>query len=565
MAERDGSEHDHGADAGRRRSDTDTDAGSDTGTGGGIDRRRVLGVAAAVAGVAGLGATVAGCSDSGPGTGSGTDTGSAGAASAKAAGAGSGNGSGSGPGTAEQDLPGDSEWRITSYGPASAIEGYADKVSVLPGEAVGLRVSTTAPSFRVSAYRMGWYNGAEARLVWQSGQVPGSVQSAARFESSTRTVYTSWHDSLTVRTSNWPEGAYLLRLESSAGHRSFVPLVVRSASAAGKVLLMHAPATWQAYNLWGGYSLYQGPSGSYSSRSYEVSFDRPYDNGGGEKFLVYERAVVALAERLRLPVAYTTGIDVHQDPAVLSGARAVISLGHDEYWTPQQRASVTTARDAGTNVAFLGANTCFRRIRFGSGLSSAGPDRTVICYKTAYTRDPLYGHDGALVTTDYRTAPAADPESSMTGVFYEGYPTDAPFVVHAADHWLYAGAGVKDGDSFAHLIGVEYDRVTPGQPTPRPLQIIGHSPLVCDGTSSHADAAYYTVPSGAGVFASGTMRWVEGLMAATRDDRGDHGMDRRTAAFVNRTTENLLRAFAAGPAGKTRPAPQDNVKAVYGA
>ncbi len=247
---------------------------------------------------------------------------------------------------------------------------------------------------------------------------------------------------------------------------------------------------------------------------------------------------------------------------MLDGARAVISLGHDEYWTPQQRDAVTKARDAGVNVAFLGANACYRRIRFGSSPTAA--NRTVICYKTAYTMDPLYGHDAALVTTDYRVAPAAHPESSMTGVLYEGYPTDAPYVVHAADHWLFEGTGVKNGDSFNHLVGVEYDRVTPDQPTPRPIQILAHSPLVCGGQSSHADSAYYTTPNGAGVFASGTMRWVEGLMAGSRDDRGDHGMGRRTAAFVTRTTENLLRAFAAGPAGRMQPTPRDNVHEVYG-
>jgi len=247
---------------------------------------------------------------------------------------------------------------------------------------------------------------------------------------------------------------------------------------------------------------------------------------------------------------------------VLKGARAVFSLGHDEYWTPQQRQSVTQARDAGVNLAFLGANTCFRRIRLDP--SPTGANRKVVCYRGAYQQDPLYGHEPALVTNDYRDAPAAHPESSMTGVLYEGYPTDASFVVHSADHWLFDGTGVKNGDSFEHLVGVEYDRVTPDQPTPRPLQILAHSPLVCGGKASHSDAAYYTVPSGAGVFASGTMRWVEGLMAGTRDDGGDHGMNSRTAAFVTRTTQNLMQAFAEGPAGRMQPAPADNVHEVYG-
>jgi hypothetical protein len=515
----------------------------------GIDRRRVLGAAAAVAGAAGLGAAVAGCSDS-----------HAGAPVSEASPSKTAISTASAP-VAEQDLPGDPGWRLTSAGPPNAIEGYADKVSVLPGEPVALRVSTTSASFHVSAFRMGWYGGAEARLVWRSASVPGGVQSKPVFDAATRTIHAPWHDSLTLSTTGWPAGAYLLRLESSAGHQRYVPLIVRSASAAGAVLLMHGPATWQAYNTWGGYSLYQGENGAYDTRSYVVSFDRPYDDVGAEKFLVYERAAVALAERLGLPVAYTTGIDVHQDPKILDGARAVFSLGHDEYWTPEQRQYVTRARDAGVNLAFLGANTCFRRIRFGA--TATGANRTVLCYKTAYEQDPLYRHNSALVTTDYRAAPAAHPESSMTGVLYEGYPTDAPFVVREADHWLFAGTGVKNGDSFAHLIGVEYDRVTPNQPTPRPLQILAHSPLVCNGTKSHSDMAYYTVPSGAGVFASGTMRWVEGLMAGTRDDGGDHGMNGRTRDFVTRTTENLMRAFAEGPAGRTQPAPKDNVHEVY--
>jgi hypothetical protein len=461
----------------------------------------------------------------------------------------------------EQDLPGDANWGISSVGEPDTIVGYADQHSVLPGRNFDLYVSTTSTSYQVRAFRVGWYGGAQARLVWTSDAQPGSAQADSLFEDATRRVYTKWTKSLTVSTENWPEGAYLLRLDAANGHQRYVPMIVRSASAEGKVLLMHAVATWQAYNLWGGYDLYQGMDGSYDSRSYVVSLDRPYDDVGAEKFMVYERAAVVLAERLRLPIAYTTGIDVHTDPSVLKGAKAIFSLGHDEYWTPQQRQYVTAARDAGANLAFLGANTCFRRVRFES--SGLGTNRNVICYKTAYEEDPLYGGDDALVTTDFRADPSPDPESSMTGVLYEGYPTDAPYVVINADHWLYEGTGVKNGDSFDHLVGVEYDRVTPGDPTPRPIEIIAHSPLVCNGESSHSDTAYYTVSSGAGVFASGTMRWVEGLMAGTSEDGGDHGMNAATGAFVTQTTMNLMRAFAAGPAGRTQPAPQDNVSQVY--
>src|ERR1700737_2270595 len=133
-----------------------------------MDRRRVLGAAAAVAGVAGLGAAVSGCSDQHTAAPVGESSPSKGPTASAS--------------VAEQDLPGNADWRLTSVGPQNAIEGYADKVSVLPGETVGLRVSTTSASFRVSAYRMGWYGGAEARLVWRSGPVPGTVQGGALFD-----------------------------------------------------------------------------------------------------------------------------------------------------------------------------------------------------------------------------------------------------------------------------------------------------------------------------------------------------------------------------------------------
>ncbi|MEV6837816.1 N,N-dimethylformamidase beta subunit family domain-containing protein [Streptomyces sp. NPDC051133] len=448
-----------------------------------------------------------------------------------------------------------------SAGPPDAVAGYTDRVSVTPGEECGLHVSTSAASFRVSAFRIGWYGGRQARRVWTSGRVPGRVQRAPYVLPATRTVRAGWPVTLPVDTTGWPEGAYLLRLEADSGHRRYVPLIVRSTDGAGRTVLLHAPATWQAYNRWGGSSLYAGTSGAYATRSLAVSFDRPYDGDGAEKFLVYERALVVLAERLGIPLAYSTGTDVHRDPSVLRGARAVICLGHDEYWTPAQRAHVTAARDAGTNLAFLGANTCFRRVRLEAG--ERADDRTVVCYKSDCRADPLYSSDPAQVTTDYRLPPAPDPESSLTGVLYEGYPVDAPYVVRAAGHWLYDGTGVRSGEAFAHLVGVEYDRVTPGAPTPGPLEITAHSPLVCGGRPSHSDSAYGTAPGGAGVFASGTMRWVEALAAGTGELGRDHGMDARTRAFVTRTTENLLRTFAKGPAARHAPPPRPDAREVY--
>ncbi|MFF4452422.1 N,N-dimethylformamidase beta subunit family domain-containing protein [Streptomyces goshikiensis] len=539
--------------------------GDTEGAGEGAGRRRFLALATGAATAASLGA-VGGC---GTGDADGQDGGGAKAAGSPEPGGTAGGTAGGKGGSrgfdvkAENARPGNADWTVTKAGPARAVEGFADKVSVLPGESFGLHVSTTAPRFTVSAYRMGWYGGARARLVWRSEALPGARQPEHTVDPGTRMVRTRWARTTTVETKDWPEGSYLLRLDAQGGEgQRFVPLTVRSAVTAGRTVVVNAVATWQAYNRWGGYGSYDGPSGGFASRSLAVSFDRPYeyDDGAG-LFLTYEAPLIALAERLGIPLAYATTTDVAREKRLLEGAAAVLSLGHDEYWSPEQRAHITAARDAGTNLAVLGANCCFRRIRLEP--SDLGADRTLVCYKSSYEQDPGFKR-GHPATVDFRSAPGADPESSLLGVIYDGYPVDAPYVVTNPGHWLFEGAGVTEGDRFAHLVGVEYDKVNTGFPTPRPIEILAHSPVVCEGRPSHQDTAYYTTESGAGVFATGTMRWVEALDAKGDGASGrNHGLDARSGALTTRVTENLLRVFAAGPAGRTHPA-RDNVKAVYG-
>jgi hypothetical protein len=460
------------------------------------------------------------------------------------------------PRVPENSLPGDRGWWISRLGAPDAILGYTGQASVLPGQPVDLYVSTTSREFTVKAFRMGWYRGDLARRVWESGPVRGHRQRAAALAAPTRTVHTDWGTSLTVPTDGWPAGAYLLRLDAHSGAQRYVPLTVRSTSTAGKVVLKNAVATWQAYNTWGGYDLYKGPAAGYADRSLAVSLDRPYDLEGAFLFMVYERKLINLAERIGLPLAYLSSADIATDPHALAGASALVSPGHDEYWTPAERQHVTTARNAGTNIAFLGANAMFRRIRLAP--TGLGQGRLVICYKTSYQQDPLYGKDDALVTNDFRAPPHPDPESSLTGTLYEGYPAVADYVVGEPGAWMFAGTGVRRGERFTALVGIEYDRVTPGFPVERPIQVLSHSPLVCNGVASFADSAYYTHPGGAGVFSVGTMRWVESFGPPTYH----WGITRRCGRFTRRVTANVLRAFADGPAAARYPA-RDNLSQVH--
>ncbi|GAA4640046.1 hypothetical protein GCM10023196_104030 [Actinoallomurus vinaceus] len=455
------------------------------------------------------------------------------------------------PAVAENTRPGTKDWKVRTAGAEHAIEGFADRVSVLPGESFRLFVSTTAKGYTVSAFRMGWYAGAQARKVWASPHQAGQKQAGAKTTGGTHTVTAPWKPSLTVATRDWPEGSYLLRLDADSGAQRFVPVTVRSPSTAGKVVILNGTTTWQAYNMWGGRDLYKGPGG-FDGRSRAVSFDRPYDGNGAIKFLAFEQPAIALAEKTGLPLAYETDNDLHHDPRLLDGARALVTLGHDEYWSTAMRDEATKARDAGMNIAFLGANAVNRHIRFEA--TSLGADRLVVCYKSA-EEDPI--KDPAEKTQDWRLSPKPRPESALIGIMYTCFPADGAWKVYRPDNWVFAGTGAREGEEFPGVIGPESDAVTRGGPTPRPIEVLAHSTVQCGTSTTTSDATYYTAKSGAGVFATGTMRWV----CAMRGSACGHGVTGKAASFVAKVTENVLRAFAAGPAGRSHPA-RDNLKKV---
>jgi hypothetical protein len=131
----------------------------------------------------------------------------------------------------------------------------------------------------------------------------------------------------------------------------------------------------------------------------------------------------------------------------------------------------------------------------------------------------------------------------------------ADMVAAQDDSWLLAGTGIRVGDRLPHLVGAEYDQVTPSAPTPRPIEVLFHSPVTCTGHRQFSDAAYYTTANGAGVFDSGTSSWICGLVL----DCTFHPKDQHLVDVITTITSTLLTGFAAGPAGRDHPA-RDNLE-----
>ena len=426
---------------------------------------------------------------------------------------------------AENARTGDAWW-VTTPQAAGDIEGYADRVSAQLGDVVTLRINTKATTFHVEAYRMGYYQGIGARRVWQSAEVAGVRQAPPALIAPTNTVECTWTPSIQFTIdATWPPGAYLLKLVGSTGEQGFVPLCVRDDSSGSAILVQQSVTTWQAYNRWGGYSLYYGnkggslsftqnsAGGTYADRARIVSLDRPYSYdwaSGSSDFIGNELPVIFQMEQLGLDVSYWTDIDLHERSGLLANHRALFSLGHDEYWSAAMRTGAETALRGGLNIAFLGANACYRQIRMEP--SPLGPDRHVVCYKSA-AEDPLNGKDNAQVTVNWEQAPVSDPESSLTGGMYQDIDADADAVVFDPNSWALAGTGLVADQHLPRAVQGEFDRYVPGGVAPANVDIIIHS-VIPNRHNNYSDVTWFTVVGGGGVLDTGNASWVGQLANA---------------------------------------------------
>ena len=212
-----------------------------------------------------------------------------------------------------------------------------------------------------------------------------------------------WPVSLRVLiTPDWAPGTYLLKLVSAIGAESYVPLTIRDDGSTADLVAIDAVTTWQAYNDWGSCSLYKCLTDPEKPRSTVVSFDRPifgFFGHGAADYLDHELPLISLAEERGLDITYVTDIDLDQQPDLALRHRAVLSLGHDEYYTTKMYDALEAARDHGVNLAFFGANAVYRRIRLEPGADGT-PGRRMVNYRSV--KDPAVKSDPKDATVDWR-------------------------------------------------------------------------------------------------------------------------------------------------------------------
>jgi streptogramin lyase len=432
----------------------------------------------------------------------------------------------------ENRLRGTSAYTLTRPALTNEVEGYASDSSVAAGETLRIYVSVSrAQGVRADVYRIGYYQALGARLVKSLARVAVSPQPIPTADSNTGLVECEWQSAFELLIeASFTNGYYLCKLTNDDGMQSYVPFIVRESGRLAPLLVKASVTTWQAYNRWGGVSLYinelPDSVGFESARGFQVSFDRPYAPGTDIGWIEY--AFIRFLEQNGYDIGYVTNIDLDRSPELLNNRRLFATCGHDEYWSLTERNAVQSARDAGLCLAFFSGNTGYRRIRLDSS-SSGAARRVITCYKSG-SLDPV---GNALDTTaDAESAPNRRPENEIMGVLWAGWANlrGFPCLISNPDHWIYEGTGVKANDSLGHIVGCEWDVVSNNSVSPANLEVVTDSPVLHEyGFVSRATSTVYYPTATSFVFAAGTISWGEALS-------GPAVVEPR----LQRVTENIL-------------------------
>jgi fibronectin type 3 domain-containing protein len=443
----------------------------------------------------------------------------------------------------ENCYPGNNPWNVRNPATIAAggIEGYATAQSINRGESVGLKVnSTDSSTFRVEIYRTGYYGGAGARLFSVITGVQGIAQPSCSNDSTTGLIDCSnWRTSLTLQTTqSWPSGVYAIRLvRSDTGTDNQILLAVRDDSRKAQVVYGVGFATFQAYNNYGGKSLYDFNSNgnntvSGTPRAVKVSYDRPFEqprSGLRDWYTRTEIATVYWLEQQGYDTSYISNTDLETTPTLLTGVKTYVSPAHDEYVSAGMRSALASARDAGVGLFFSGGNEVYWKVRFENG-PSGGTGRIQVSYKSTQSGGP---DPSGTPTGTWRDVNGANqPENGLTGQMYIGDNDNVyfPLVVSAVEGadrvYRYtplasqpAGGSTTLG---SNLVGWEWDARVANGSEPAGVKTLATSPVtgeLLQGTgttysptgSAAVNITKYIAPSGALVFDTGTNHWNRGL------------------------------------------------------
>jgi phosphodiesterase/alkaline phosphatase D-like protein len=438
------------------------------------------------------------------------------------------------------------QWNISGAGDPT-LQGFATDISVNVGQVINFKISTDATSYTIGIYRLGYYAGLGARnvaTVIPSATLP-QTQPACLTDTTTRlvdcgnwAVSASW----TVPTTA-VSGMYvaLLKRPDTNGVSQIV-FIVRNDASTSTLLYQASDTTWQAYNNYGGYSLYLG-----SPPAYKVSYNRPNIVRGTNPLTSpfdAEYPMIRWLEANGYDVSYFTGVDSVRNGSLITNHKVFLSVGHDEYWAGPQRTNVEAARTAGVHLAFFSGNEIFWKTRWENSIDGSNTAyRTLVCYKETAANakiDPTSAWTGTW--RDPRFSPPSDggrPENALSGtIFMVNGPELQQIQIPAANgkvrFWRNTSVATQAPGNVAFMpagtLGFEWDVDADNGSRPAGLidlssatytvnghLLVDYGSLYGNGSATHS-MTEYRAPSGSLVFAAGTVRWSWGLDSTHDDD-----------------------------------------------
>jgi len=488
----------------------------------------------------------------------------------------------------ENTQTGTPNWMVESFD--DTIQGFTTDISAAPGGTVNFKINTNAVAYHVDIFRLGYYNNAGARLVTTLARNGAQTQPACQSDSTGLLDCGNWANSVSwVVPAGQVSGLYyaVLRRDDNGGENE-IAFVIRDDSSTSKILFQTSDSTWQAYNSYGGQtgrngntvysgqggsSLYGGTGPGAQGSAYKVSYNRPLYGQGDENFIFNaEVPMLKFLEANGYDLSYTTDTDSARRGNLIKNHQTFMAVGHDEYWSNEQRNNVEAARAAGVNMAFFTANEIFWKTRWEPSMGSATNDwRTVVCYKETKANskiDPSPEWTGTW--RDPRFSPPSDggrPENSLLGqIFTVNGRRDDSMTVPAAYGkmrlWRNTPlATMAPGNVYTFqpgTLGYEWDTVEDNGFQPAGVAQLSRTTVNIDegqyvlknygdvygtGVQTHALTYYKDQTSGARVFAAGTVQWAWGLDDNHAFDTGTPTSDVR----IKQATINILADMGAQP------------------
>lgn len=419
----------------------------------------------------------------------------------------------------------------------AGIEGYADIISVAPGDTLALKVSSYSPTFSVEIAR----HGVETDVLTRESGIPGGIQN---YPLDAFREGAGWETRYTLEIpAGWRSGIYAAKLtDDGTGHEHYVSFVVKKDPAAppAPLIVLANTNTWQAYNDWAGGSFYvdfpeanipEDPELASQFLPGFANMHRPnpmaYPLGDEGHLTQAELHVLRWLERNGWEFDLISDWDLHHEPGILDDYQAFMLHTHPEYWSEAMYDQLDGYLARGGNLAYIGGNAIDLKVVVSG---------TVLEVRTQGDPHQLNGEPGGY----WRNL--GHPQTSLLGLAYDayGYHTYAPFEVLLADHWAFEGTGLAPGDLVGETglnrgkaSGWETDKRGPGTP--------GNTLLLAKGTNPDnggAEMTYFDHPGGGGVFSAGSITFGGSLV-----------VDEKLSRILN----NVLSRFTAQPGQDAAP------------